>query len=110
MIPEERSWAMYLRLSLTDRCDLRCVYCLPEQARFAAERCDPEQLRQLAELVIEHADVTKIRLTGGEPSLVPDLVGWVRWAKTQVNEIGLTSNGVRLGDQLADLQLPVYCD
>lgn len=95
---------MYLRISLTDRCNLRCVYCLPEEARFAPSRASTSELQGLGTLIVEHADVRKIRLTGGEPTLVDDLVEHVRWARSVVPLVGMTTNGVLLEPLLPALR------
>ena len=61
-------------------------------------------MRQLTRLVVDEARIHKIRLTGGEPNLIPDLAGWVRFARALVPEVGLTSNGIGLGPRLAALR------
>lgn len=89
----------YLRVSLTDRCNLRCVYCMPGNVRFRPQRAlmrDEEILsfvRLFAELGFD-----KIRLTGGEPTLRPGVVELVRdIARTPgVETLTMTTNGVRL--------------
>jgi len=95
---------MYLRVSLTDRCNLRCVYCLPEDVRFAPERAGPGELGALPRAIVAEAGVGKIRITGGEPSLAADLVGFVRLAADLVPTVGMTSNGVRLAPMLPALR------
>lgn len=95
---------MYLRVSLTDRCNLRCVYCLPEQAQFAATRATSGELRRLMALVWAAASVRKIRLTGGEPTLCDDLPEFVAHARSLVDVVGLTTNGVLLEPMLPQLQ------
>ena len=95
---------MYLRVSLTDRCNLRCVYCLPEQAQFAATRATSAELRRLMALVWAAANVRKIRLTGGEPTLCDDLPEFVAHARSLVDVVGLTTNGVLLEPMLPQLQ------
>ncbi|MHC5067884.1 MAG: GTP 3',8-cyclase MoaA [Planctomycetota bacterium] len=96
---------MYLRVSLTDRCNLRCRYCLPAHPRFAPERASGEEIRALTRLICAEIGVDKIRLTGGEPSLVADLVEHVQHAATLTNgNVGLTSNGVHLEPLLNDLR------
>lgn len=64
----------YLRLSVTDRCDLRCTYCMPERMQFLPRRevLTLEELYQLATAFIERG-VTKIRITGGEPLVRRDI-------------------------------------
>lgn len=94
----------YLRVSLTDRCNLRCVYCLPEQARFADSRLSSDELRGLTTLVGSVANVNKIRLTGGEPTLCDDLIDHVRHARTLAPTVGMTSNGVLLKPLLPALK------
>lgn len=95
---------MYLRVSLTERCNLRCVYCLPEQARFSPAACEPEELRLLVSAVVAEAGVRKIRLTGGEPTLDPELLAHVRHARSLVSQVALTSNGLRLEPLLPALR------
>ena len=95
---------MYLRVSVTDRCNLRCVYCLPEDARFAPNRASTNDLKRLTRLIHEAADVRKIRLTGGEPTLCDDLVEHVRHARELAPVVGLTTNGVVLEPLLPALQ------
>ncbi|WP_372094963.1 GTP 3',8-cyclase MoaA [Tistrella mobilis] len=92
----------YLRLSVTDRCDLRCVYCLPAQARFLPRAAIPslDELATLADVFIT-AGIRRIRLTGGEPlvrrgvtTLVARLGGLV--ARGMLDELTLTTNGTQL--------------
>src|SRR5579872_582574 len=65
----------YLRLSVTDRCDLRCSYCMPERQIFLprAEVLSLEELQALALGFIARG-ITKIRLTGGEPLVRRDMI------------------------------------
>lgn len=95
---------MYLRVSLTDRCNLRCVYCLPEHAQFASTRATSGELRRLMALVWAAAKVRKIRLTGGEPTLCDDLPEFVAHARSLVDVVGLTTNGVLLEPMLPHLR------
>jgi cyclic pyranopterin phosphate synthase len=69
----------YLRLSVTDRCDLRCTYCMPERMEFLpkAEVLSLEELARLAAAFIRRG-VTKIRLTGGEPLVRRDIMELVQ--------------------------------
>lgn len=92
----------YLRLSLTDRCDLRCVYCMPEHAHFAprADILSLDELDRVAACFIR-AGVRKLRLTGGEPlvrkgaiDLVSGLARHLR--RGALDELTLTTNGSRL--------------
>jgi len=89
----------YLRISLTDRCNLRCVYCMPEQMVFLPreELLTDDELIRLARLFAE-LGFDKIRLTGGEPTVRPHLVELVaRMAVLPgIREISMTTNGLRL--------------
>ncbi len=93
----------YLRISLTDACNLRCVYCMPEHMTFRPrhELLSDDELRRLITL-FGTLGFRKIRFTGGEPTLRPGLVDLVRHAAATpgITKIGLTTNGVLL-DQLA---------
>lgn len=91
----------YVRLSVTDRCDLRCRYCMSERMRFAPRRelLDIGELLELSDILIERG-VTKIRLTGGEPlvrqgieTLVTELGARLG---SGLDELTLTTNGTRL--------------
>ncbi len=93
----------YLRISLTDRCNLRCVYCMPEDMTFmphAALMQDDEILRLVR--LFAQLGVDKIRLTGGEPTVRPGVVELVRGlhAIPGIREITMTTNGILL-DRLA---------
>lgn len=87
---------MYLRVSLLEACNLRCRYCLPEHARFRPPATTTDELLRLTRLVTEAAGVRKIRITGGEPTLCPELPRHVAHAAVLVPTVGLTSNGLRL--------------
>ena len=95
---------MYLRVSITDRCNLRCVYCLPVDATFSRTRTSALDLQRLARLVYEAAGVKKIRITGGEPTVSEDLVAHVQHAAHLVPVVGMTTNGVLLEPLLPALQ------
>src|SRR5690349_4539561 len=90
----------YLRISLTDRCNFRCVYCMPALGMQFLPR--PELLSsdelQLVVRAAAAAGFRKIRLTGGEPTLRPDLVDLVRAIKATpgIEHIAMTTNALRL--------------
>lgn len=92
----------YLRISLTDMCNLRCVYCMPEDMAFRP----PEELLQDGEIVrlagiFAELGMRKIRFTGGEPTLregLPDLVARIA-AIEGIEELAMTTNGVLLRQQ-----------
>ena len=94
----------YLRVSVTEACNLRCSYCLPERAAFRPAAATPAEIDRLVGAICAAVPVAKIRLTGGEPTLSPHLAGHVRAAAWLVPTVGLTSNGVLLADQLPELQ------
>ena len=89
-----------LRLSVTDRCNLRCAYCMPEQDYVWLPKDDLlqfEEIEALVELFLDEG-VDKVRLTGGEPLLRRDLPVLVRGlaAKPRIRDLALTTNGVLL--------------
>jgi cyclic pyranopterin phosphate synthase len=94
----------YLRLSVTDRCNLRCTYCMPERMRFLPR----DELLTLAELTRLGAafirlGVRKIRLTGGEPLVRRDIVPLIEslsgfLAAGELEELTITTNGSRLAE------------
>jgi cyclic pyranopterin phosphate synthase len=93
---------------VTDRCNLRCQYCMPEEEYTWLRRADLltfEEIQRLVEVFTE-LGVDKVRLTGGEPLLrrgVPDLVRLLA-AVPAVRDLAMTTNGVLLGDQAATLR------
>ena len=93
----------YLRLSVTDRCDLRCAYCMPERQTFLprAEVLSLEELHELALGFIARG-ITKIRLTGGEPLVRRDMIELVQALGRKVGdgleELTLTTNATRLAE------------
>jgi cyclic pyranopterin phosphate synthase len=96
-----------LRLSVTDRCNLRCRYCMPETDYVWLPREDVLSFEELATLAGYFADlgVDKVRLTGGEPLLRRDLSRLVRLLLQdhRFQEIALTTNGVLLADHAQEL-------
>src|SRR5216683_2820475 len=95
-----------LRLSITDRCNFRCVYCMPEEMQFfpRAEILSYEELVRIAALCTRMG-IDKIRLTGGEPLVRRDVPVLVRALRglPGLRDLSLTTNGVRLPDLAADL-------
>ncbi len=90
----------YLRISLTDHCNLRCVYCMPEDMTFRpnAELMQDDEILTLLRL-FTRLGFDKIRLTGGEPTVRAHVVELVRgMARTPgVRSLSMTTNGVLLG-------------
>jgi cyclic pyranopterin phosphate synthase len=97
-----------LRISVTDRCNLRCSYCMPEPDYVWLPREDIlhfEEIETLADVFIG-LGVDKIRLTGGEPLLrrsLPDLVARLS-ARARVRDLAMTTNGVLLAQHAAALR------
>ncbi len=93
----------YLRLSVTDRCDLRCAYCMPERQTFLprSEVLSLEELHELALGFIARG-ITKIRLTGGEPLVRRDMIELVqalgRKLGDGLDELTMTTNATRLAE------------
>jgi cyclic pyranopterin phosphate synthase len=89
----------YLRVSLTDKCNLRCVYCMPEQMVFrpTEELLSDAELMKVLE-VMSALGFDKYRLTGGEPTVRPSVVDIVRGIASLPNtrEIAMTTNGLKL--------------
>ncbi|MFQ5829490.1 MAG: GTP 3',8-cyclase MoaA [Candidatus Methylomirabilia bacterium] len=91
-----------LRLSVTDRCNLRCQYCMPEEEYLYLPRQDVLTFEEISELVDCFAElgVDKTRITGGEPLLRRDLSTLVRMVaqNPRIKDLALTTNGVPLAD------------
>lgn len=98
----------YLRVSLTDRCDFRCVYCMVEDMSFLpkADLLSLEELRRLC-LVFIHMGVKKLRLTGGEPLVRRNAMELITQLGQQLgqglDELTLTTNGSQLARYAQDL-------
>lgn len=95
-----------LRISVTDRCNLRCSYCMPAGGLTWLPRSELlsfEEVERVARVLVEHLGIRSIRLTGGEPTLragLPDLVA--RLSRLDV-DLSLTTNGTTLDRQAAPL-------
>ncbi len=90
-----------LRISLTDRCNLRCTYCMPAEGLDwlpRAELLTDDEIIRLARIAVARLGVTEVRLTGGEPLLRPGLPGLVAQlaALRPRPDISLTTNGIAL--------------
>jgi cyclic pyranopterin phosphate synthase len=97
-----------LRLSVTDRCNLRCSYCMPEKEYVWLPREDILQFEEIEQLVDVFLDlgVDKVRLTGGEPLLRRDLPALVSAlaARPRIRDLAITTNGVLLAEQARALR------
>jgi GTP 3',8-cyclase len=102
----------YLRISLTDRCNLRCVYCMPKdgvQWQPLADQLSVDEIVRVVESAA-HGGVKRVRLTGGEPLVHPQIVEIVRRIASipQIEEVSLTTNAMlleRLAQPLAEAGL-----
>ncbi|NPB04947.1 MAG: GTP 3',8-cyclase MoaA [Aquificae bacterium] len=93
----------YLRISLTDRCNLSCLYCRAGESGSAAEVLTPERVERFAG-VLKEFGLRTVRLTGGEPLLRPDAVEFVRRIARRGLEVALTTNGLLLEKYAAALK------
>ncbi len=98
----------YLRISVTDRCNLRCRYCMPPEGHDLGGHHDILNLEEIARLVriASYIGIKKVRLTGGEPLLRRNIVQLVRYIKAipDIDDIAVTTNGIFLPDLADDLK------
>lgn len=92
----------YLRISVTDKCNLRCVYCMPEEGVQLIRHEDVlrfEEIVEVAKIAVE-LGVTKVRVTGGEPLVRKGIVLLVRMLRAieGIRDFTMTTNGVRLAE------------
>src|SRR5215212_1945051 len=99
----------YLRVSVTDRCDFRCVYCMSEHMTFLPKRdlLTLEELDRLCSVFVERG-VRKLRITGGEPLVRRDIMSLFRSLSRHLgsgtlDELTVTTNGSQLAKHAADL-------
>ncbi|WP_260928018.1 GTP 3',8-cyclase MoaA [Novosphingobium sp. 9] len=113
LVDQFRRRISYLRLSVTDRCDLRCTYCMPERMTFLPRKdvLSLDELHRMALGFIARG-ITKLRLTGGEPLVRRDVIDLIRALGRRVGaddgqgaleELTLTTNGTRLAEFADDL-------
>lgn len=97
----------YLRISVTDRCNFRCVYCMNEDVTFLPRQrvLALEEIQAIAQVFAEMG-VNKIRLTGGEPLVRKDVIKLVQGIgqMPQIKTLGITTNGSRLVNQAESLK------
>lgn len=96
-----------LRISVTDRCNIRCFYCMPENVKFLPQDSilSFEEIHRVVEILARQG-VSRVRLTGGEPlvrSEIWNLVGLLK-SIPGIDEVALTTNGILLVDQAAKLK------
>jgi cyclic pyranopterin phosphate synthase len=95
----------YLRISLTDSCNLRCFYCMPDEKTASLPNrhlMQPDEIDHIARLFVE-LGVKKIRLTGGEPLVRKEAGSIIRKLGTYPVELTMTTNGVRLSEFADDI-------
>ena len=96
----------YLRISLTESCNLRCIYCMPEGVapKVCGETLTKENIFDIVEVAVE-LNIKKIRLTGGEPLLRQDIVEIVQGIKDRgIEKIYITTNGILLSEKIEKLK------
>jgi cyclic pyranopterin phosphate synthase len=98
----------YLRISVTDRCNLRCIYCMPEEGvewKEQSQMLTFEEIERFAAAAVQEG-ISKIRLTGGEPLVRKGIVGHIERLKaiTGIEAIALTTNAVLLPKMAAELR------
>jgi len=98
----------YLRISVTDRCNLRCIYCMPSEGIHLLSHQDIltyEEIYTIAQAAAE-LGINKVRLTGGEPLARAGLTKLVKMLAEieSIDDIALTTNGTLLGDYAAELK------
>jgi cyclic pyranopterin phosphate synthase len=96
----------YLRISVTDRCNFRCLYCMPAEGLQWLPKSDILSYEEIAEIVsqLSPLGLRRLRITGGEPTIRPNLDELIRMLRQvpTVDDIALSTNGVRL-PQIAEL-------
>lgn len=97
----------YLRISITDKCNLRCVYCMPEKGNIFCQedkRLSSEEIYRIAKEASK-LGIRKIRFTGGEPLVYDGIVDLIKKINSidGIEEIALTTNGILLDDIADDL-------
>lgn len=98
----------YLRISVTDKCNFRCVYCMPETgvpARAHGELLTAEEIARFVRIVAQEG-ITRVRLTGGEPLVSHRIVPLIEEIRSisGIEDISLTTNGALLPRMAADLR------
>jgi cyclic pyranopterin phosphate synthase len=98
----------YLRISVTDRCNFRCVYCMPQEGLPWLPKSDILSYEEITRIVEELAPLglRRLRITGGEPTIRPDLVQLVAMLREipEIEDIALSTNGVRLPEMAVALR------
>ncbi len=95
----------YMRLSITDSCNFRCKYCIPNDAKLSHNRLSIENIELIA-TELKKLGINKIKLTGGEPLLHPDIIEIVDLLKNkcEIDQVTLTTNGALLHKYITDFE------
>jgi GTP 3',8-cyclase len=97
----------YLRVSVTDRCNLRCIYCMPEEGIKLLNHNDILSFEEIINVVTIAVElgITKVRITGGEPLVRKGIINLIQMISgiDGITDFGLTTNGVLLSEFASDL-------
>lgn len=108
MIDKKGRKINYLRVSLTDRCNLRCIYCMPGEGIEKKKHDNMMRFEETIKVIKASAalGVNKVRFTGGEPLIIKGIDQLIyETSKIQgINDISLTTNGILLGDMVHELK------
>lgn len=98
----------YLRISVTDRCNFRCVYCMPREGLQWLPKAEILSYEEIAEVVrqLSPLGLRRLRITGGEPTVRPDLESLIRQLRAVdgIEDIALSTNGARLPQMAPSLR------
>jgi len=98
----------YLRISVTDRCNFRCVYCMPKEGLQWLPKADILTYEEITEVVrqLSPLGLRRLRITGGEPTIRPDLESLVRQLRSipGIEDIALSTNGAKLPSMARSLR------
>lgn len=98
----------YLRISVTDRCNFRCLYCMPAEGLPWLPKADILSYEEIAEVVGQLAPLglRRVRITGGEPTIRPNLTQLVRLLRSvpDIDDIALSTNGAKLPELATELR------
>ncbi len=98
----------YLRVSLTDRCNLRCIYCMPEEGVLKKTHDDIVRFEDLEKVISAFAalGIKKVRFTGGEPLILKGIEKLIKFTSSlpSIEDVSLTTNGILLYDKVDELK------
>lgn len=97
----------YLRISVTDRCNLKCIYCMPDKGLkyfSSSEYLTTEEITRFVRIANKHG-LRKVRITGGEPLLRDDILSLISSIKSiGINDLSITTNGIKLAAMAQELK------